>query len=327
MDTTSVKLRTLIVMKILLQKTDEEHVLNALGLAKELERYDMTIDRKTIYKDIEILRDFGLDVQQKKGTAGGYFIGSREFELAELKLLVDAVQSSRFITSRKSEDLIRKLGQLTSEYEARQLKRDIFIDNRVKSSTETIYYIVDDIHNAIYQNRQIAFQYAEWNIQKKLVPKNDGAEYQVSPWALTWNNENYYLIGYHHETGSILHFRVDKIQKVRILEETREGKENFQNFDLAIFSKKIFGMFRGTDEQVTLSCDRVNIGIILDRFGTDCMVIPVKDNQVHVSVTVNISVQFYGWMAGLGNKVLIHSPEHIRTEYREYLKEIITNYE
>lgn len=327
MDTTSVKLRTLIIMKILLQKTDEEHVLNAAGLAKELEKYDMTIDRKTVYKDIEILRDFGLDVQQNKGTAGGYFIGSREFELAELKLLVDAVQSSRFITSKKSEELIRKLGMLASQYEARQLQRDIYIYHRVKAASENIYYTVDDIYNAMFQNKQISFQYAEWNAQKKLVPRYDGLEYQVSPWALTWNNENYYLIGYFHATESILHFRVDKIQKIQILEESREAKELFQDFDLAVFAKKTFGMFQGTDEKVTFSCDRGNIGILLDRFGTDCMVIPVDDDRVHVSTTVNISPQFFGWIAGLGSKVSIHSPEHIRTQYKEYLKEIIENYE
>lgn len=327
MDTTSVKLRTLILMRILLQKTNEDHPLNAAGLAKELEYYDMTIDRKTVYKDIEILRDFGLDIQQAKGTGGGYYIGGRDFELAELKLLVDSVQSCKFITSKKSMELIRKLGQLTNEHEARQLQRYVYIYNRIKSSSETIYYIVDDIHTAMLNNRQIRFRYAEWTMQKKLEAKNHGMEYVVSPWALTWNDQNYYLIGYEQEAQDIRHYRVDKIQKLAVCDTEREGKEAFRNFDLALFSKKTFGMYHGKDEKVTLSCENSMIGVIIDRFGKDSMIIPADENHFHINTLISTSPQFFGWIAGLSGKVVIHSPEYVRDEYKEYLKGLLESYE
>lgn len=326
-NSTSVKLRTLYLMQILLQKTNEEHPLNATGLAKELEYYGMTIDRKTVYKDVEILRDFGLDVQQAKGTGGGYFIGSRDFELAELKVLVDTVQSSKFITSRKSMELIKKLSLLTNEFEARQLQRDVFIYNRIKSSSETIYYIVDDLQNAIRNNKQIRYKYGGWNMQKKLEPVEKGKEFHVSPWALTWSDGNYYLIGYQHDTRDIRHYRVDKIQKLVICDEPREGKEYFKNFDLALVMKKTFGMFRGKDEQVTLECDKSMIGVIIDRFGKECMLIPVDEEHFHVNTLISISPQFYGWLSGLSGKVNIYSPKHVREDYKKYLEGILKNYE
>lgn len=321
-----VKLRTLYIMKMLLEKTDEKYTLSAADIDTALHDYGMSADRKTVYNDIETLREFGMDVLQAKGTNGGYYIGSRKFELPELKLLVDAVQASKFISRRKSEELIRKLESLASEHDARQLQRNVFIYNRPKTGNETIYYNVDQIHTAILENRQIQYQYAEWTVKKELRSKKQGAVYTVSPWSLTWDDANYYLIAYDEGADCMKHYRVDKMQRTCVTEQERIGKERFQDFDLVEFSKKTFSMYGGHDEEVTLQCGNELIGVILDRFGTDVMVIPVDDDQFRVRVLVAVSPQFFGWVTGIGSRLRITGPERVQEEYREYLQGILQGY-
>lgn len=288
MAVSQVKLRTLYIMKKLLEKTDEKNTMSAADIDKVLHEYGMSADRKTVYNDIETLREFGMDVLQTKGTNGGYYIGSRRFELPELKLLVDAVQASKFISRRKSEELIRKLESLASEHDARQLRRNVFIYNRPKTGNETIYYNVDQIHTAILENRQIQYQYAEWTVKKELKPKKRGAIYTVSPWSLTWDDANYYLIAYDEEADCMKHYRVDKMQRTCVTERKRIGKEKFQDFDLVEFSKKTFSMYGGHDEEVTLQCGNELIGVILDRFGTEVIVVPAKEGQFRVLSLIHI---------------------------------------
>lgn len=322
----SVKLRMLYIMKILLEKTDGEHTMSAADIGKALGALGMSADRKTIYSDIETLRESGLDILQSKGMGGGYHIGSREFELPELKLLVDAVQASRFITSKKSEELIRKLERLASEHEARQLQRHVFIYDRPKAGNETIYYNVDQIHTAILLDRQITFQYVQWTVRDGLVPKRGGALYQVSPWALTWDDGNYYLIGYDEAPGLIKHYRVDKMRKARVAKDERTGKEEFQDFDLAAFVKKTFSMYGGRDEEVTLLCKNEIAGVVKDRFGRETLLVPADAEHFRVHVSVAVSRQFFGWVTGIGKGMRIAGPEHVKSAYREYLREILEKY-
>lgn len=326
MAVSSVKLRTLYIMRILLEGTDEKHFMSAADIGRALEKYGMTADRKTVYGDIETLNEFGMDILQARGANGGYYVGRREFELPELKLLVDAVQASKFISRKKSEELIKKLENLASGYDARQLRRNVFIYNRPKTGNETIYYNVDKIHAAILQNKQIQYQYAEWTVQKKLKPKKGGAYYTVSPWSLTWDDANYYLIAYDEEADCIKHYRVDKMQQAHVIEKERVGKERFQNFDLAEFAKKTFSMYGGCDEEVTLLCDNGIIGVILDRFGKEVSVIPVDGDRFKVRVLAAVSPQFFGWLTGIGDKISIAAPDYVREEYREYLLRIIKKY-
>lgn len=321
-----VKLRTLYIMKILLEKTDEKYTMSAMDIDRTLRNYGMSADRKTVYNDIETLKEFGMDILQAKGTNGGYYIGSRRFELPELKLLVDAVQASKFISRRKSEELIRKLESLASEHDARQLQRNVFIYNRPKTGNETIYYNVDKIHTAILENRQIRYQYAEWTVKKELRPKKNGAVYTVSPWALTWDDANYYLIAYDEEADCMKHYRVDKMQRTSVTGSERTGKERFRDFNLAEFSKKTFSMYGGHDEEVTLQCANELIGVILDRFGSDVMVIPVNEEEFRVHVLAAVSPQFFGWVTGIGSRLHIAGPMHVQKEYKEYLKEIMQGY-
>lgn len=326
MAVSQVKLRILYIMKILLEKTDEKHTMSASDIDKELRRYGMSIDRKTVYNDIETLKAFGMDILQARGANSGYYIGRRDFELPELKLLVDAVQASKFISRRKSEELIGKLEGLAGEHDARKLQRNVFIYNRPKTGNETVYYNVDQIHTAIMENRQIQYQYAKWTMQKELKPRKKGAVYTVSPWALTWDDANYYLIAYDEDADCIKHYRVDKMQQICVTRKERIGKERFQDFDLVEFSKKTFSMYGGHDEEVTLQCDRDMIGVILDRFGTDVMIIPAGDRQFRVRILAAVSPQFFGWVTGIGSKLCIVAPECVRREYREYLKDILEKY-
>lgn len=321
-----VKLRILYIMKILLEKTDEKHAMSAADIDRSLGEYGLSADRRTVYSDIETLREFNLDVVQVRGTNGGYYIGRREFELPELKLLVDAVQASKFISRKKSEELIKKLESLASEAGARQLRRNVFIYNRPKTGNETIYYNVDQIHTAIMENKQIRYRYAEWTVKKELKPKKGGAAYTVSPWALTWDDENYYLIAYDKEADSIRHYRVDKMQQTCILEQERMGKEIFKNFDLAEFAKKTFSMYGGHDEEVTLMCKNEIAGVILDRFGRDIMLIPADKGYFRVRVLVAVSRQFFGWLTGIGNEMHIVGPERVQQEYKNYLQAIVDEY-
>lgn len=319
------KMALLYMMRELLQKTDEDHALNATDLIAALAGYDCEADRRTIYSNVEILQDFGIDVI-KKENGQGYYIGSRDFELPELKLLVDSVQSSKFITEKKSRELIGKLMKLTNEQKARQLNRSVFIRNRMKTGNEKVYYNVDTLHEAMNRNRQIRFKYGEWNAARELVEKKGGSAYQVSPWALTWADENYYLIAFDAAAGIIKHFRVDKMLKIVLTENERVGQEDFEDFDLAAFSKKTFGMFGGPDASVVLRCKNSLAGVIIDRFGREVSLVPEDADHFHVHVTIAVSPQFFGWVTGIGPGIEILSPSEVRDAYRTYLADILSKY-
>ena len=319
------KMALLYMMRELLQKTDEDHSMNATDLIAALAAYDCEADRRTIYSNVEILQDFGIDVI-KKENGQGYYIGSRDFELPELKLLVDSVQSSKFITEKKSRELIGKLMQLTNEQKARQLNRSVFIRNRMKTGNEKVYYNVDTLHEAMNRNRQIRFKYGEWNAAKELVEKKGGTEYRVSPWALTWDDENYYLIAFDEAAGIIKHFRVDKMLKIGLTDEERVGRDSFEDFDLAAFSRKTFGMFGGPDANVVLRCKNGLAGVIIDRFGREISLVPEDGEHFHVHVTVAVSPQFFGWVTGIGPGIEIASPSDVREAYGAYLADILSKY-
>lgn len=319
------KMALLYMMRELLLKTDEDHVMNATDLIAALAGYDCEADRRTIYSNVEILQDFGLDVI-KKENGQGYYIGSRDFELPELKLLVDSVQSSKFITEKKSRELIGKLMKLTNEQKARQLNRSVFIRNRMKTGNEKVYYNVDTLHEAMNRNRQICFKYGEWNAAKELVEKKGGTMYRVSPWALTWDDENYYLIAFDEAAGIIKHYRVDKMLGIDLTEAERTGQDSFEDFDLAAFARKTFGMFGGPDANVVLRCRNHLAGVIIDRFGREVSLVPEDGDHFHVHVTVAVSPQFWGWVTGIGPGIEIVSPAEVREAYSEYLRTILAKY-
>lgn len=315
------KLKLLYLKKVLEEQTDAEHPMTMAQLLEALEAHGIKAERKSVYDDLDALRDFGVDIEKTADRAAGYYVASRTFELPELKLLVDAVQSSKFITHKKSTELIRKLEGFTSTHEARRLSRHVYVANRVKTMNESIYYTVDFLHEAMQENIRITFQYFDWNMQKERVLRHGGKRYEVSPWALTWDDENYYLLAYESESGMVKHFRVDKILSVKLTDKPREGAEHFADFDTGEFARKVFGMFGGEETLVVLRCHASLAGVILDRFGTDTRLIPDGDTFT-VAVNVIISPQFLSWTAGFGDRMYIESPDSVREKLRTLVSSI-----
>ena len=320
------KIKILYLMRAFLERSDEKHPLTMADLMTELGRYGIQAERKSIYADIETLRTFGMDIILRKDAPAGYYLGKRDFELPELKLLVDTVQASKFITAKKSGELIQKLEGLASHYEARQLQRQVYVANRIKTMNESIYYTVDAIHNAISENRKIRFQYFQWNVKKEMELRHDGAWYLVSPWGLSWDDENYYLVGYDSEVQKIKHYRVDKMLHIQMTEEEREGKEHFNKLDMADYTKKSFGMFRGKEKTVKLLVDNQLAGVMIDRFGKTISLIPVDEEHFTINVDVHVSKQFLGWVFSLGEQVKIISPDEVVEQMKREIERLKSQY-
>ena len=312
----------------MLEKTDEEHMITMPEIQKALEAYDVTADRKSLYDDLDQLSVLGIEVTgQKIGRNFYYYVSNKQFEIAELKLLVDAIQSSKFITEKKSKELIKKLKSFASKYEESQLDRQVVVQGRVKTMNESIYYYVDDVHRAIAENKQISFEYMKWNIDKKM-EKHREEPYVVSPWAMTWDDENYYLIAYDHDAGHIKHFRVDKMKSIHVLDDKREGLEEFKVFNLAKYSKMSFGMFGGEPTRVKIAFENDMVGIFIDRFGKDINIHSSKrKGWSEIDVDVALSDIFLGWIFALGPKVQILGPKEVVKKFHTEILERVKIYQ
>ena len=325
---TNQKFKLYRLAQIMLEQTDDEHYITMPEIKEELARYDITADRKSIYADLRDLEVLGIEVEgEQDGKGYHYHVVSRPFELPELKLLVDAIQSSKFITEKKTNALIRKLEKQVSRYEAMKLQRQVFVSGRIKTMNESIYYTVDAIHNAISENKKIQFQYYQWNVKKEMELRRDGAWYHISPWGLSWDDENYYLVGYDSDAGEIRHYRVDKMLHIRMSDEPREGKEHFRKLDMADYAKKSFGMFGGKEQTVKLLVDNSLAGVIIDRFGKEVMMIPVDQEHFTVNVTVMVSSVFLGWVFSLGERVKILGPVEVVEKMREEGERLVGQYQ
>lgn len=321
------KLKLMYIAKALSELTDEEHGITVQEIISYLNELDINADRKTVYQDFNDLAQFGYDiVKEQKGRNVYYHIVSREFELPELKLLVDSVQSAKFITESKSRQLIKKLEGLVSVHDAKKLHRQVIITGRVKAMNERIYYNVDKLHAAIGEDKQIRFHYFQWNVKKEPELRHGGAWYRISPWALLWDDENYYLIGYDAEAGKLKHYRVDKMSDIVAVDKRRDGKDLFDALDIPKYSKGLFGMYGGDEVRVTIRCRNDMAGAIIDRFGKDVSLIPEDDEHFTVSVNVSSSGQFIGWIVGLGDGVKIISPVSMVEKMRETAERLAAQY-
>lgn len=327
MKSSNQKLKIMYLMKILLDRTDETHSITMPEIIDALEAYGISAERKSLYNDIENLRVYGLDViGVQEDRTYSYHIGNRQFELAELKLLVDSVQSAKFITKKKSNELIKKIESLASKYEASQLHRQVFVAGRVKTMNESIYYNVDSIHAAIAGNSRITFKYFKWNVDKDMELRHDGALYEVSPWLLSWNDGYYYLIAYDSVKGIIKHFRVDKMLYIKSNGRKREGEKVFNSLDMAAYTGKMFGMYGGEDKRVRLECDNALAGVMIDRFGKDISLIRLDDKKFAVNVEVAVSRQFLAWIIGLGEGVKIVGPQRIVDMMNDEIDRLVRQY-
>lgn len=324
---TNQKFKLYRLAQIMLEMTDDEHYITMPEIMAALGEYEITADRKSIYSDLRDLEVLGIEVEgEPVGNKYHYHVVNRPFELPELKLLVDAIQSSKFITERKTNTLIKKLEKLVSKYESMKLQRQVFVSGRIKTMNESIYYTVDAIHNAISENRKIRFQYYQWNVKKEMELRHNGDYYHISPWGLSWDDENYYLVGFDSDANLIKHYRVDKMLHIQMLEEKRKGKEHFKKLDMADYAKKSFGMFGGKEQQVKLLVENSFAGVIIDRFGKNVMMVPADSEHFTVNVDVHVSNQFLGWIISLGEGVKILGPDEVVEQMRKEVERLIKQY-
>lgn len=317
----------LYLVKIFSEETDDQHKLTLKEIIDKLDTYDVTADRKTLYLDFEELRHFGFDIiGEQDGRQFYYYLGTREFELAELKLLVDSVQAAKFITDKKSSALIKKLEHLVSNYEAKQLQRQVVIAGRIKTDNKMVYNNVDTIYTAISSNKKISFHYFQWDVRKKRILRRNGALYKVSPWCLMWDDEYYYLVAFDSKEEKIKHYRVDKMLHLEITADAREGQSAFKKFNMAHYAKSLFGMYGGEETTVSLECDNDKAAILIDRFGKDIMFFPKDDNRFTAHINVVPSRQFLGWIMALGDGIKIIGPDSVIEEMKQEIKRLQTLY-
>ena len=308
------KLKLLVLLRFLQRQSDEKHPVTMARMIEELARWDIPAERKSLYDDLEALRSFGADVITVRGRSPGYYLGERDFELPELKLLVDSIQSSKFITQRKTLSLIRKLEGLCSVFDAQLLERQVFVRGRVKSMNESVYYNVDAISDAISRDRQIRFRYFEFTLSGERRYRREGSYYQLIPYALLWDDENYYLLAWDGAEERFKHFRVDKMTHITELEQPREGGEDFRALDMSVYSQRVVGMFAGRTQPVRMRFASHLAGAVIDRFGKELMLVPDGPEAFTVTAEVAVSPQFFAWVFGFGTEAEILSPASVREQ-------------
>jgi predicted DNA-binding transcriptional regulator YafY len=325
------KLKMLYVRDAFERNTDAEHGITVNDLIDRLDEVGIEAERKSIYDDIALLSDvYGMNIEKIKiPHSMEYRLTERDFELYELKLLCDAVQASRFITEKKSEELIAKLKRLCSRYEAEKLSRQVHVSEKIKNMNESIYYNVDAVFEAISAERSIRFKYFNRTLDSKTEKKyrREGGYYEVSPYALTYSEEKYYLIAYDFEEGAMRHFRVDRMDGIEQTQRPRDAQKYFSGIELGSYTDRHFGMYGGEEVKVGIRFDAYLANAVYDRFGTDIAVIREGEGKYLVFVSAVVSAQFFGWLAGLGPGAKIVSPEKVARDYEAHLRSILADYE
>ncbi|MBR6039810.1 MAG: WYL domain-containing protein [Clostridia bacterium] len=312
----------ILVIRDLLLETDELHPMTTLDFIAKLKERGIEAERKSVADDLMTLSEYGMDIESVAvGKRKGYYLASRMFESAELKMLVDSVQAAKFLSPKKTRGLIKKLAGLSSRGEAALLKRQLYISDRGKTDNESVFYNIDSIHGAIGEDREITFVYWQYDLNKKRVPRKSGARYRVSPFALVWDDEFYYLIAYDAADARIKHYRVDKMTRITITDSERQGNDAFAALDMSVYTSRNFSMFAGEEADVVLDCDANLIGVIVDRFGADVSVHPNGDGFT-AFVRVAVSEQFFGWVAALGGAVRIVSPQPVKEQFKALLDRV-----
>ena len=320
------KLKLLYLLKMLEEKTDEENTMSINEMIAELDRYGISAERKSIYDDLEALKHYGLDIASRKSKTTEYFVASRLFELPELKLLVDAVQCSKFVTHKKSDQLIKKIESLASRNQAMSLHRQVYVSNRVKTINESIYYNVDSLHSAIAENKQVTFKYFDYDIKKEKVYRKNGDRYTVSPYGLSWDDENYYLVTFSHKYKDFTHYRVDRMSDIELCDSARDPLPDNEQFNIADYSKKVFNMFGGEEVTVKLKFDNSLVNAVVDRFGKEIMIGKLDEDSFSIWIKVAVSSTFFAWLSQFGSKVKVLSPDTVIDQYKGHLSEILNQY-
>ena len=321
--------RTLVIWDLLRKHTDEEHPINAAELAEHLHAMGMDVERRSIYRSIADLEEAGVEIIHVTRKSEGFYLAQREFEIAELKLLMDAVQSARFITSRKSRELVKKLANFASKAQAEQLLRSVFLEERAKCANEQIYYNIDHIYEAIRCSRQISFKYCEYDLKKHRVERRGGAKYTASPYALEWNSDAYYLICRVGTLMKFTHFRVDRMKDIDVLEDpTLPYSEFFDDgrWNIADYGKRAFSMFEGPLEDVSIRFKNHLVTAVIDRLGEDVRIVPDGDEWFMLHARLVVSPGLTAWLAHFGGDAEVIGPQSAREGIRTVLAQMLARY-
>jgi predicted DNA-binding transcriptional regulator YafY len=321
----NLKLKLLHLADILRQETDEDNPLSTTDIIKKLDERNITVNRKTLYDDIELLKEYGLDIYTHKvtGSANLYNLASREFELAELKLLVDTIQFSQLVTPTKSKKLIHKLSSLTSIHQAKQLERSVIITDRMKGMNEKVFYAIDALHKAVIQKRKVSFKYYNLTIDMKKDYRNGGKKYIVSPYTLACSNNNYYLIAFHEKYNDLSQFRIDRIDNIEVTDEPRQ--ELPKDFIMEKYTQKVFSMYNGELKEVEIIFNNSLINAAVDRFGKKVRFTKVDDNHFAVKASLSISPTFFSWLFQFGDKVKLVAPQDVKDKLKAHTKRFLSN--
>ncbi len=322
------KSRLLFLRNYLIKYTDEEHMLSRNELENILSENGFACTRKTVYDDLEAITESGVDIESARDGTGSvkYYVANREFQLSEVKLLIDAAGCSRFLTLKKTEELIEKLESLVSVYQSDSLKRQVFIRNRIKSMNETIYYAIDAIHSAVSSDRAVTFGYFRWIINNDGTPvrefRHGGKRYTVSPWGVCWSDGSYYMIGYDHDAGSVKHFRIDRMRTVECSELERIKNKEYEKFDIESYSSRVFGMFGGEEVYVEMRVPNSLADVFIDKFGPSANIRRDGEDHFIIGADIVVSRQFFAWLLGLSERVSIVSPSETVGAMRKFIDSI-----
>ncbi len=321
------KLKLYYLRKIMLDETDDEHGLTMSEIIDRLREYEVSAERKTLYEDIKALSELGIEViREQSGREYLYYATGRDFELAEVKLLVDAISASRFISEKKTQNLIKKISSLVSKYEAGSLRRQVYLSGRIKTMNESVYYNVDAVHRAIFEGKRIRFKYCSWSTDKKLVPRYGGKVYEISPWALSYNDECYYMIGYDSDREAVRHYRVDKMLSISVTDKPRDGRDAIEKIEIGTYVTQNFGMCGGEVRRLRIRLPEDKCGIFIDRFGKELNFSHVGEGLVETSVTLAVSTNFYGWLFGLGADVRVVGPPSVVEDIKAFAETVYKSY-
>lgn len=326
----SQKLKILHLRQILLDETDDDHGLGMAEIIGKLAEKGISAERKSIYRDLDALRDYGMDIIKRSNVETGiaeYAVGSREFEMPELLLLVDAVQNSQFLTERKSCELVDQIGSLASRFQSRELAGRVHVEGRIKMQNESVYYHVNDIQQAISRRRKLAFNYVSYDVAKRQVLRKGGKVYRENPIQLVYRDGFYYLIAYNDRHDSFLRYRVDRMRAICVLDEPAVSNEKTRSFDVGEFVAQSFFMHDGVSRTVELEVDASLVGVIIDRFGREVQMMPEREDRALVAVRVMVSRTFFGWLAQFGTGMCVMGPHDVARQYRDYLVEIVDLYD
>ena len=314
--------RIIALYQLLMNETDEDHPMHSNEIMETLQGQGYSISRNTLHDDLKVLKSFDLDIITVISRDNSYFLGERKFEMPELKMLVDAVSSSRIIPAQRSEELIKKIGSMASCYQRKNLAPRIFISDRIKADNKQWNLTLDQLERAINQKKQVSFEYIDYATDKKKILKNNGEAYFCSPYTCLWNNDAYYVIGYSEKHAKVVSFRIDRMIHVKVTDQ--DAIQMPKGFDLSAFSKRIIKMYGGEEQEVELICDNELMKNLIDHFGDKFPVEKESDKKFRVRVNVFTSPTFYAWIFQFVGKISIAAPDSVRREYNAMLKKAVS---